>query len=150
MIRLLSVTVLCALATPAFAQSPLPLSKILTTVEAGGARVVVSADRGRRGWDVTSCPAGGRLCREDRIDAVTGAVLESEREGVSSLPPADAKPASAVAAQLEALAIGAITELEFDDRVWEAKLRDGRRRAEFKLDPRTGATQRCKGSLCPR
>lgn len=150
MSRLLATIVLCALAAPAFAQSPLPLSKILSTVEAGGTRVVVSADKGRRGWEVVSCPVGSRVCREDRIDATSGAVLRSEREGVSSLPPADAKAASAIAAQLEALAIGTVTEIEFDDRIWEAKIRDGRRSAEFRLDPKTGATTRCRGRLCPR
>lgn len=149
--RLLTAAALCALAAPAFAQSPLPLSKILTTVEAGGTRVVVSAERERRGgWEVVSCPVGSRLCREDHIDAVSGAVFKSEREGVDSLPAAGARTASAVAAQLEALAIGAITEIEFDDRMWEAKVRDGRRRAEFRIHPMTGAIMRCKGSLCPR
>ncbi|MCO5132517.1 MAG: PepSY domain-containing protein [Xanthobacteraceae bacterium] len=151
MIRLLTAAALCALAAPAFAQGPLPLSKILTTVEAGGTRIVVSADRERRGgWEVVSCPVGSRLCREDHIDPVSGAVLKSELEGVGSLPDIGAKPASAVASQIEAMAIGAITEIEFDDRVWEAKVRDGRRRAEFRLHPMTGAVTRCKGSLCPR
>lgn len=150
MIRLLFAAALCALASPALAQGALPLSKILTTVEEGGARTVVSAEKGRRGWEVVSCPIGGLMCREDRIDARSGALIRSEREGMESLPPLGAKPASAVAAQIEALNIGTIVDLEFDDRVWEVKVRDGRRSAEFKLDPMTGATQRCKGRLCPR
>jgi hypothetical protein len=142
------------LATPALAQEEVPagappLSQILKTIEDGGARTVYSADLERRTWEVVSCPARDRSCREDVIDVATGGVRSSERETVWTLPPAGAKPASEIAAQVEALGIGQITDLEFDDRRWEIEVRNGVRRAEFRIDPMTGATLRCEGTLCP-
>jgi uncharacterized membrane protein YkoI len=121
----------------------------LARSEDGGARAVYSAEFHRRRWEVTSCQGRERLCREDVIDAATGAVRASERETVLLLPPADAMPASAIAAQVEKLGIGQIVDMEFDDRRWEVEVRNGIRRAEFRIDPATGATLRCEDTLCP-
>lgn len=152
---LASCLVALVLASPALAQEvpdsgTLPLSRILTTVEAGGARIVHSADWDRRGrWEVVSCPGRTRICVEEVIDATTGTVRSSETEGVAILPPEGALPASAIATRVEALGIGQITDLDFDDRRWDVEVRSGTRRAEFRIDPMTGAAQRCRGSLCP-
>ncbi len=142
------------LTTPALAQDvpedgALPLSLILTMVEADGARIVYSADWHRRGWEVVSCPGRTRICVEEVIDAQTGAVRSSEREGVSILPPVGALAASVIAGQVEQLNLGRITDLEFDDRRWEVEVRNGLRRAEFRIEPMSGATLRCEGTLCP-
>ena len=127
----------------------LALSQILATVEAGGTRIVHSADWNLRGrWEVVSCPDRTRACVEEVIDATTGKVLSSEREGVLNLPPVGAVPASAIASNVEALGIGQIIDLEFDDRRWNVEVRSGVNRAEFYIDPKTGAVQRCRGSLC--
>lgn len=149
-----SVLFVASLAAPALAQDELPagapsLSQILKTVEDGGARTVYSASLHPRRWEVVSCPGRDRGCREDVIDAATGALRSSERETVLLLPPADAKPASAIAAQVEELGLGRITDLEFDDRRWEVEVRNGLRRAEFRIDPLTGNALRCEGTLCP-
>lgn len=125
------------------------LSAILTTVEDGGARTVYSAELHRRSWEVVSCPGRERGCREDVIDAATGAQRSSESETVWTLPPEGAMPASAIAGQVEKLGLGQITDLEFDDRRWEVEVRNGVRRAEFRIDPVTGTTTRCEGTLCP-
>jgi hypothetical protein len=140
--------------SPAVAQEvppgdALPLSQMLKTVEADGARTVHSAEWHRRAWEVVSCPGRSRVCTEQVIDARTGSVLSSDTEGVGILPPEGAMAASAIAAQVEALDLGQITDLEFDDRRWEIEVRNGIRRAEFRLDPMTGAGQRCEGTLCP-
>jgi hypothetical protein len=125
-----------------------PLSQILETVEAGGARIVYSADWHRRGWEVVSCPGRTRSCLEEVIDGTTGAVRRSESELVGILPPEGALPASRIAQLVEERGIGRITDLEFDDRRWEVEVREGIRRAEFRLDPMTGAFLRCEGTLC--
>ena len=150
----LSCLAMLALTSPVLAQEApgsgtLPLSQILTTVEAGGARIVYSADWHRNGWEVVSCPGRTRMCVEEVIDATTGAVSSSERESVGTLPPEGALRASEIAAKVEALNLGRITDLEFDDRRWEVEVRNGVRRAEFRLDPANGGVQRCEGSLCP-
>ena len=142
------------MAAPVFAQdvpdasTPL-LSQVLAAVEADGARIVYSAEWDRRTWEVVSCPGRTRICIEEEIDAESGAIRSSEREGVAFLPPEGALPASQIAAGVEAMELGRITELEFDDRRWEVDVRDGLRRAEFRIDPLSGAVLRCEGSLCP-
>lgn len=136
--------------TAASAQSALPLSDILRMVEADGVRTVYSADAHMRGWEVVSCEGRSRICREDLLDANTGAVRQSETEGVLRLPPEGSLPASQIAAMVEGMAIGAITEMEFDDRVWDVEVRASiGSRADFELDPMTGATLRCEGRACP-
>ncbi len=130
--------------------TPKPLSTILQGVEGKAARTVFSAENHRGRWQVVSCE-GRRdmICREDVIDAVTGAVLESERELVVDMrPPANAKPASAIARAIETARLGDIRELEWDTRVWEARVRNANGRAELNLDPMTGAVRRCEGQGC--
>ena len=151
----LTITLLIALAAmPAAAQVSPPaggmaLSQILAGIEANGTRTVSSAEFELRRWEIVSCPGRNRACREDYVDPVTGAVTQSSRETVMILPPRNALPASQVAAQVEAMGIGTITEMGFDDRRWEVELRNGIRSAELRIDPVTGALQRCEGSLCP-
>lgn len=134
----------------ASAQTALPLSEILRMVEADGVRTVYSADAQMRGWEVVSCEGRSRICREDLLDANTGAVRESDTEGVLGLPPEGSLPASEIAALVEAMAIGAITEMEFDDRVWDVEVRASiGSRADLELNPMTGAMGRCEGRACP-
>jgi hypothetical protein len=112
------------------AQNALPLSAIL-------------------GWEVVSCEGRSRICREDLLDT-TGAVRATDTEAVFGLPPAGALPASQIAALVEAMAIGAITEMEFDDRVWDVEVRASiGSRADFEINPMTGAVGRCEGRACP-
>jgi hypothetical protein len=102
-------------------------------VEADGARTVYSADAHIRVWEVVSCEGRSRICREDVINPNTGAVMRSETEAVWTLPPA-----------------GVITEMDFDDRLWDVETRASiGSRAEFKIDPMTGIVTRCEGRACP-
>lgn len=142
---------LALLASAAAAQpATKPLSAILQTVEGTANRVVFSAESDRGRWEVVSCESRrDMICREDVIDASTGAVIRSEREAVLDLrPPTDAKPASAIARSIETAGLGEIRALEWDSRVWEARLRNSRGRAELDIDPVTGATRRCEGPGC--
>ncbi|MCX7302551.1 MAG: hypothetical protein NTX73_19615 [Rhodobacterales bacterium] len=119
-------------------------------VEADGARTVYSADAHIRVWEVVSCEGRSRICREDVINPNTGAVMRSETEAVWTLPPAGALPASQIAASVEALNAGVITEMDFDDRLWDVETRASiGSRAEFKIDPMTGIVTRCEGRACP-
>jgi hypothetical protein len=152
--RIVATLLFSVFAVPAMAQiSPpdgsQPLSQILAGIEAEGARTIYSAEFETRRWEVVSCPGRSRICQEDRIDPTTGAVTATDRDTVMFLPPRGSLPASQIAAQVEALALGTITELTFDDRRWEVEVRSGLRSAEFKIDPTTGAVQRCEGTLCP-
>lgn len=149
MIGRLAVLAALVAAGPALA-APKALSAILSGVEGKAARTVFSAENHRGQWEVVSCEGRRDLvCREDVIDANTGATLRSERELVADLrPPAGAKPASAIARGIETAGLGDIRELEWDSRAWEARLRNPQGRAEIDIDPMTGAVRRCEGPGC--
>jgi hypothetical protein len=149
-VPVLAATLLALPATSALAQSALPLSQILAMVEAEGTRTVYSADSHIRGWEVVSCEGRSLICREDLLDGNTGAVRATDTDVVIGLPPAGALPASQIAAMVEAMAIGRITEMEFDDRQWDVEVRASiGSRADFEIDPMTGAVTRCEGRACP-
>ncbi len=154
LVTALAAAVLALSSTAAMAQSAtggtMPLSDILRMVEADGTRTVYSADAHLRSWEVVSCEGRSRICREDVINPNTGAVIRSETEAVWTLPPTGALPASQIAASVEALNAGVITEMDFDDRLWDVETRASiGSRAEFKIDPMTGAVTRCEGRACP-
>jgi hypothetical protein len=145
---------LAIVAGPALAQTQppenaLPLSQILAGIESNGERTVYAAEFERGRWEIVSCPGRSRFCNEDDVDPITGTQTRAGRDTVMALLPRTALPASEIAAQVEAMGIGTIVELSFDDRRWEVELRQGIRRAEFRIDPTSGAVQRCEGSLCP-
>lgn len=132
--------------------APMALSAVLAGVEGKAGRTVFSAENKRGQWEIVSCEGRRDLvCREDVIDANTGATLRSERElVVDRRPPAGAKSASAIARGIESAGLGDIRELEWDSRLWEARLRGPRGRAEIDIDPMTGAVRRCEGPGCRR
>jgi uncharacterized iron-regulated membrane protein len=136
-------------AEPAAATGDMPLSAILQSAEKSGR--VVSVERERNRWEVLVCSRRGS-CSELYLDPVTGRELRREREATfDRLPPADAKPLSTVVAALEQQNLGTITEIDFDDRLWEIDVLPGEgRRIELYVDPVTGAIVRCRdGAGCP-
>ena len=126
-----------------------PLSAILQSVEKQG--TVSSVERERNRWEVLVCQRRGS-CSELYLDPVTGKELRRQREAsFDRLPPADAKPLSAIVAALEQRNLGNIVEIDFDDRVWEIDvLPEEGRRLELYVDPLSGAITRCRGGAgCP-
>ena len=126
-----------------------PLSAILQSVEKQG--TVSSVERERNRWEVLVCQRRGS-CSELYLDPVTGKELRRQREAsFDRLPPADAKPLSAIVAALEQRNLGNIVEIDFDDRVWEIDvLPEEGRRLELYVDPMSGAITRCRGGAgCP-
>lgn len=126
-----------------------PLSAILQSVEKQG--TVSSVERERNRWEVLVCQRRGS-CSELYLDPVTGKELRRQREAsFDRLPPADAKPLSAIVAALEQRNLGNIVEIDFDDRVWEIDvLPEEGRRLELYVDPVSGAITRCRGGAgCP-
>lgn len=127
-----------------------PLSQILEAVETAHPGVILSADFDDRRWEVLSCNADGRLCRELRIDPRSAKTLRDSRETSFDIrPPAGGKSAAQIAQSVEARKLGTITELEFDDPVWEVTLHGNGVRAKLYVDPASGDIQRCRGRGCP-
>ena len=142
----LGASLSAAAVTPASEQS---LSTILQSVEKQG--IVSSVERERNRWEVLVCQRRGS-CSELYLDPVTGKELRRQREAsFDRLPPADAKPLSAIVAALEQRNLGNIVEIDFDDRVWEIDvLPEEGRRLELYVDPVSGAITRCRGGAgCP-
>ena len=126
-----------------------PLSAILQSVEKQG--TVSSVERERNRWEVLVCQRRGS-CSELYLDPVTGKELRRQREAsFDRLPPADAKPLSAIVTSLEQRNLGNIVEIDFDDRRWEIDVQpEEGRRLELYVDPVSGAITRCRGGAgCP-
>ena len=142
----LGASLSAAAVTPAGEQ---PLSSILQSVEKEG--IVSSVERERNRWEVLVCQRRGS-CQELYLDPVTGKELRRQRETTfDRLPPADAKPLSAIVASLEQRNLGNIVEIDFDDRRWEIDVQpEEGRRLELYVDPVSGAITRCRGGAgCP-
>ena len=132
---------------PADAQ---PLSQILEAVEKNHPGVIVSADFDERRWEVVSCSADGRSCRELRIDPRTAKTLRDSRDmNFDIRPPAGGKTAAQIARAIEERKLGTISEIEFDDPVWEVTVNGNGVRAKLYVDPVSGDIQRCRGRGCP-
>lgn len=127
-----------------------PLSQILDAVVAAHPGVVVSAEFDEGRWEVLSCDADGRRCRELRVDPRSAKTLRSSVEWSGGpRPPADGRTAAQIARAIEERGLGTITELEFDAPLWELELRGTGVRAKLYVDPVSGEIQRCRGQGCP-
>lgn len=127
-----------------------PLSQILEAVEAANPGVIISAEYDDRRWEVISCKPDSKICRELRIDPRSAQTLRSGREmSFETRPPTGGKTAAQIARAVEERKLGTITEIEFDDTVWEVSLRGDNVRAKLYLDPVSGDIQRCRGQGCP-
>ncbi|HRH87598.1 MAG TPA: PepSY domain-containing protein [Rubrivivax sp.] len=127
-----------------------PLSQILEAVEKNHPGVIVSADFDERRWEVVSCSADGRSCRELRIDPRSAKTLRDSRDmNFDIRPPAGGKSAAQIAHTIEERKLGTISEIEFDDPVWEVTVNGNGVRAKLYVDPVSGDIQRCRGRGCP-
>lgn len=114
-----------------------PLSAVLKSVEKDKSGLVTEAEFDDQRWEIKICRAGD--CQKLYIDPVTG--TESRRRKTApddDLPPADAVPLSAVVQSIEDRNLGVVTEAEFDDGLWEIKVRKNGRKTKFHIEPTTG------------
>jgi hypothetical protein len=127
-----------------------PLSEILQGVEKSRPGIVVSADFEDRLWEVVVCDAGGRNCREVDVDPATGQERRSGRESNWDIrAPAGGKTAAQIARSIEDRKLGVITEIEFEDALWEVTVRADGGHAKLYVDPVSGDIRRCLGTGCP-
>jgi hypothetical protein len=127
-----------------------PLSAVLESVEKSATMIVVSADFEKGRWEIVACSEDGKTCREAYIDPVSVKEQRSSRVSPSDVrAPRGGKTASQLARSLEERKLGVITELEYEDAVWEASIRGDGVRAKLYLDPATGDVRRCRGRGCP-
>lgn len=62
------------------------------------------------------------------------------------VPPKDGKPLSELIKSVEDQKAGVITEVEFDDGLWEVEVHKGSTKTEFCLDPKSGKVIRQQNS----
>lgn len=62
--------------------------------------------------------------------------------GADELPPPGSKPLSAILKSVEDRRVGSISEVEFDDGLWEVRVCDAQACQELYLDPQTGEERR--------
>jgi uncharacterized iron-regulated membrane protein len=140
----------CSVSTEHPPSGSKPLSEILQGVEKSRPGTVVSADFEDRLWEVVVCDSGGRNCREVFVDPVTGQERRSGRESNWDIrAPAGGKTAAQIARSIEDRRLGVITELEYDDPVWEVTVRADGGRAKLYVDPVSADIRRCVGAACP-
>jgi hypothetical protein len=147
--RLIAALVLASLALPAAAQSLIPFPRLLAGIEAGGRQVVVGAQYTANGWQIYACPQASLVCQLLLVDQRSGSVLGSRNTAVGFLPPAGAKPASAVAANVQALSSGAVSSMFFNNNRWNVTVVQGGVNTVFAVDPYSAGVTGCTGPLCP-
>lgn len=111
------------------------LSVLLEKVEAENIGVVIEAEHERNKWEIEACTTEN--CTDIKFDAKTGTELKRKAEkSDDALPPDGAKPLSEIVKTFEEHHYP-ITEIEFEDGVWEVLwIKDGRRVKSY-LDPMT-------------
>lgn len=77
--------------------------------------------------------------------AVSLTVLAAVQAG--EVPPKDTKPLSDVVKAVEDTKAGVITQVEFDDGLWEVEVHNGNKEVTLYLDPKTGTEKRRQESI---
>ena len=113
-----------------------PLSEILRSVEDQklGAFSEVEFDDGL--WEVKVC--GASACQKLYLSPGSGDETRRRSADSEEIPPPNSKPLSTIVQAIEASGAGSITEVEFDDGVWEVDLRKDGRKTKLRIDPMTG------------
>lgn len=116
------------------------LSEILKSVELQKIGAFSEAEFDDGLWELKVCNIAA--CQKLYIDPVTGMEKHRRNTDADDLPPAGAMPLSTIVHSVEARGLGVITDVDFDDGVWEFDLRKDGRKTRLNIDPLTGETRR--------
>lgn len=117
------------------ADAGVTLTSLLEKVEAENIGVIIEAEHDRGKWEIESCKPDS--CTDIKFDAKTGAEIKRKAEKSSdALPPEGARPLSVVVKTFEEHHY-AISEIEFEDGVWEVYWTKDGRKVKSYLDPMT-------------
>ncbi len=115
-----------------------PLVEIVATLENEqiGAITAIEFDDGF--WEAEVHQDGRET--DLTIDPQTGKITRRtpDTDIREELPPANGMPLSAILRTLTKQDVGVITEVEFDDGVWEVEVRQNGRERKLRLEPLTG------------
>lgn len=117
-----------------------PLSLILKSVEERKLGSIAEAEFDDGLWEAKVCGAAG--CQKLYLDPRTGDEKRRRKTDSDEIPPADSMPISTIIQSIEARGMGTVTEVDFDDGLWEVELRKDRQKIKLVVDPMTGETRR--------
>lgn len=120
-----------------------PLSAILRMVEERQPGSIVEAELEDGLWEVKVCDADG--CQNLYLNPRSGEEVRRRKAGFAEAPPAGALPLSTIVQSVEALGLGFIEEVEFDDGAWEFELHKDGRETKLIVDPLTGEQRARRG-----
>ena len=113
------------------------LSEIVLLVEQTQAGQITSIEFDDGFWELEMRSNGSWV--ELLADPLSGQVTRTTPiDGDDDVPPVDGIPLSRILRAVETMGRGMITEVEFDDRFWEIKLRRNGARTKLEADPMTG------------
>ena len=118
----------------------LPLSTILKKLEQGHSGKIAEAEFDDGYWEVKVCKSDA--CQKLYIQPRSGVEKRRRHTHYEETPPPGAMKLSSIVYGLEAHRLGTITEIEFDDGVWEVELRRSGRKIKLYIDPMTGESRR--------
>lgn len=117
-----------------------PLSAILKSVEEQRLGSITEAEFDDGYWEVKICGPGA--CRKLYLDPRTGEEKRRSKTDSDEMPPPGSMSISAIIQSVEARGLGTITEVEFDDGLWQVELRRDDRKIKLAIDPMTGESTR--------
>ncbi|NLX19393.1 MAG: hypothetical protein GXY53_08975 [Desulfobulbus sp.] len=117
-----------------------PLSSILRSVEAQQKGTITEAEFDDGLWEVKVCRK--KRCEKLYLSPYTADEVRRKRTRSDATPPKGATPVSAIVRSIEAQRLGIITEVEFENGVWEVKLRKHRQKIKIAVDPMSHGTWR--------
>ncbi len=114
-----------------------PLTEVLESVEEQKLGVITEAEFDDALWEVKVCGDAG-VCQKLYIDPKTGEEKRRRTTNSDEIPPMNAMALSTIINSVEALGLGIITEVEFNDRFWEVELRKDGGKRKLAINPKTG------------
>lgn len=115
-----------------------PLSEVIKSVAAADLGVITEAECDDGLWEITFQKDARQITLFVDPVSMKEKRRKQEDDSSSDVPPTDAKPLAEILRSVEAGGSGAITEVEFDDGVWEVEVYQNKRKQKLYIDPATG------------
>jgi len=115
------------------------LSEILKSVEQQKLGGIAEAEFDDCLWEVKACDVGA--CQKLYIDPMSAEEKRRRKTDSDEMPPANAVPLSRIIQSVEARGLGILTEVEYDNALWELDLRKDGQKIKLTIDPRGGETR---------
>lgn len=118
-----------------------PLSTLVRSLEEQKLGIVTSIEFDDGLWEIEIYKAGAET--KLFLDPVSGEIKHQfPDDGDGELPPEEGKPLSTIIESLEKQNLGTITNVEFDDGLWDVEIQKDGAETELRIDPKSGDSLR--------